>query len=790
MKPKIHPGLLVGGSALLVLAALAAVWLARLPSPEGLKLSDLSSSTIGITSPVDGGILFLNDPVSVDVEAATKKQVDHFELWVDGILASPVTGEARPSEMFLYSISFPWLGAATGEHILIVRAIGSGWTLDSNAVRVTIIDPDLAFTGRRMLPGAGETLNSLAAAFGLPPMLLALANPQIAGLGDPLSPGEPVLIPDLPAPMQGESPQDPPPGMGADFTPDPAPGSPGRLGTWFDLNLRAKPATPPAAPTLFRWKEGCDLRLYVLDNSSDELGFFVYRLNPGSSSFTRIATLGAHNGAEFFVFTDAGLYGAFDYYVSAFNAAGESASNFSHVVFLDPACRSSDPAVMMVNAIVMKPTQAADKAYCYFSLQEGFWSRFPEDPNAFVLPTENGFDLGRMLRGTALPPQSQLSVECWGWSGGSLLPLGSASGLVSSTPGVVPLGGEGQPLDLVISISKIDWGGFVPVFSPALLNLQVVRITPPYALERTVSLETCANHFSIGDTLTSRKACAEAIATGLNILVWHWDPICSGCKFSDYLPASAIGGFQIFEKNGDDPPHLAATTTTGPWQDVVFLPQGAPTPDMARVYYARAYSGPYVSPRSNLHTWKDLGEGLVSTFAYATVKTEEVKDISGTCSFPDELPSSGIYGDFTVIGYQHLYKPTCGYSDRNYRAHLSFDMGAAKGHVIYNASLVYNQLSGFSTKPGQSCAKSFLTVTGIGSDGTPATTLLKDLPLLGISGATNVVPVTSLVDGWSRGLKPNFGLLMVGRNESLPKTENDSCWTRYGGFMLSMIYFK
>ncbi len=788
MKKNLRIGWIIGGSLLVVMAAFVAVWWARLPAAAE-QLNVFFASSMSIDSPADGGILFLADPFSIDVNAATKKPVNHFELWVDGVQASSTISEPGASEMFMYSFGIFWLPDKTGEHTLIVRAVGSGWTMDSNAVRVNVVDLAAAMSGSQYFPGAGETLGSVAANFGLPPMLLAVANPQIPGLADPLSPNHPVLIPDLPVPVD-QNPQDPPPGMYEGPTPDPAPPAVSRLRTWFDLNIAIRQPVPPAAPTLFRWKEGCDVRWYVRDNSDNELGFFVYRLNPGSSSFIRVRAFGAHSGAEFFSFLETGLYGAFDYYVSAYNATGETPSNISHVFISYPACGSSDPTAMMVARVTLKPAQVVDKAYCYYSLQEGSWSRYPLDPNAFVYPTDHGFDLSRMLENMVLSPGSPISVECWGWSGGALLPLGTASGQVAATPGDSPLGGGGQPFDLDIKISSIDWSGFAPVMPAGLGDLSIVKIAPPYNLARTVTLETCANHFIYGYTVASRTACADAITAKMNILVWDWDPTCSGCTAGDYLPPSAITGYKIYESDGSYPPHLVATTTTGPWQTVFFLPQSYPAPDTPRRYFVRAYSGPYSSPNSNVHTWSDLGDGILSLTVYPTISTDEVKDEEVKCIFPDDLPSFGLPSFQTVVGYQHLYSSGCGYSAHYYRGRLAFDLGGAKGHLIYNSFLTYIQDYGVSSVPGQSCAASMFTVTSSGSSGSLGTSLLQVLPAMGTPGLGFSINITGTVDGWARGLKPNLGLLMVGRNETLPKTENDSCWTRYRDFMLKVLYFK
>jgi hypothetical protein len=56
------------------------------------------------------------------------------------------------------------------------------------------------------MPTPGDTLDSVADKFGLPPLLLLAANPQVPSLTDPLPPDNPVIIPDLPPNSNGEPP--------------------------------------------------------------------------------------------------------------------------------------------------------------------------------------------------------------------------------------------------------------------------------------------------------------------------------------------------------------------------------------------------------------------------------------------------------------------------------------------------------------------------------------------------------------------------------------------------------
>jgi hypothetical protein len=86
----------------------------------------------------------------------------------------------------------------------------------------------------------------------------------------------------------------------------------------------------PAAPTLDGGSNQCDGILVAQDHSTNELGFFLYRLDPGQQAFSRIATLDGKTGKAAFSYHDPGLAsGKYLYYLAAFNAQGESASKSS-----------------------------------------------------------------------------------------------------------------------------------------------------------------------------------------------------------------------------------------------------------------------------------------------------------------------------------------------------------------------------------------------------------------------------------------------------------------------------
>jgi hypothetical protein len=124
--------------------------------------------------------------------------------------------------------------------------------------------------------------------------------------------------------------------------------------------------------------------LYFTDQSGDEAGFQVYRANPGSTDFKKIAALDASKTTgTTFSFTDPGRYGRSFYYVTAFNGAGESQSTPAQATIFDQNCTQPDQVGLAVRAPTITTAQPLERAFCYASLgNNGPWSRMPPNPES------------------------------------------------------------------------------------------------------------------------------------------------------------------------------------------------------------------------------------------------------------------------------------------------------------------------------------------------------------------------------------------------------------------------
>jgi hypothetical protein len=578
--------------------------------------------------------------------------------------------------------------------------------------------------------------------------------------------------------------------QGGDSTPPSPPIN--KVALWLDLNVvspKSIKESLPAAPTLFRFKEGCDVTLYIRDNSSNELGFFLYRLNPGATIFTRIATFGPHAGDKFIEYLDKGLYGKYQYYVAAFNILGESTAAFTNVDFSDSGCLKPENTAYKFSQINLSLDVPAEKLYCYYSAQEGEWSRVPEDPNAFIYPTSNGYDLTRALSDLVIFPQRRLKLDCWSWQGGSLVYLGAFDGGLDSsgTDTVMNLKGDLGAISAVLKKFQ-----FAPDFGKLTnLDFDIKKLPAPYDLRGTNLIDVCHRHFP-GISLTERADCAEAIKDGSTILVWEWDPICpeGGCE-------AKIDGFKVYGLDSTGSSYLVATIPER-WQNVSILPWFS----LGDRYYVRSYLGDHLSKRSNIYTvtglpegWKSIGPLKPSTYTNKDVTTSKFRSTPCEKTFPGEDLSSFASPSWPVemeVGFTHnSFSTGClETSDHIYRGRIFYDLSAEKGYVAeaqFGFSVVATKVNG-ADDTKTSCALTLNLITAMSGD---EVTSFK--PYLGMPKFVKLtdglyLDVTTAVKEWVASPSTNLGFLLTGQ-ESGFSTADQSCMSRIQINFLDLNYF-
>jgi hypothetical protein len=393
---------------------------------------------VSLSRPATGETYPRWSPIPVTATSQTSEAVRALELWVDGSLEASVVPDSSLTR-------WEWVAAEAGAHTLLARAVTeSGATAFSN--KVTIFVSEEAAQMTRLLRAAeGDTVESLAAAASVSPEDLVTLNPGLVA-GQPIAPETPVKVPHASG-LEGVQLAPPPPapevqpGTTLPAQPYVVPGFFTNLGALFGTN------TPPAAPSIGATAQGCTAQLVILDQADNEDGYRIYRLDSSTPVFAAVAEVAAGDGTLPLLHTDFDLSGAVNYYVTAFNSAGESApSNLAGVNITSSACQSAfweaaggfgqpDPGGPGGGGgggnatnfdVLIPPTY--DQVYFYLSLNDGPWSRVPRFENEFLTPANGFFSLDALLEGAVTPPAAgtlKVNVDAWGWSGGMLAYIGA-----------------------------------------------------------------------------------------------------------------------------------------------------------------------------------------------------------------------------------------------------------------------------------------------------------------------------------------------------------------------------
>jgi hypothetical protein len=120
--------------------------------------------------------------------------------------------------------------------------------------------------------------------------------------------------------------------------------------------------------------------------------------------------------------------------VASYNLAGEEPSNPVTVDLNGLACEASQPSGLRLDNGILSLPQQMDNIYLYLSVNGGDWQRIPAVPDWFLVPENNQLDLNPFIDQLGeLPPNSTLSMEVWGWSGGELFLVGVLTKTLSRT---------------------------------------------------------------------------------------------------------------------------------------------------------------------------------------------------------------------------------------------------------------------------------------------------------------------------------------------------------------------
>jgi hypothetical protein len=745
--------------SLLLLGALATVavvlLITQIPEISQQLPPDATPLLVNLTAPLDGSTLLLNTPVAVYAEAVGEKPVAAFELWVDGMLVqvesvTPGTGQTP------FSASWAWTPTETGEHMLFARATDAdGRVVNSNVVWV-------------QAPALEE--------YPLP-----VSEPVPAGEDEGSSPPPPAPLPDpsvLPPEMQPEPGQPPvsaPPSSGWPDSVQPAPVTPpNKFRLWW-AGQAGGAAAPPQPPEIGIGVDGCDVWLYVTDRADDEEGFFVYRLDPGSGAFKRIATLDRYDGSGPFAYVDQGLYGKFAYYVASFNTAGESPSQVTQLVEVTaPQCvLLENSGLQWVGGKITTP-EPVNKVYCYMSFDKGPWTRVPPGANTFIYPTGGEFEVSEYINLlTTPPPQTDVSLalECWGWRGDTLIELGRIEQTIGPSQFNNPVVISGANFSLVghIATQVLDGTG-----GPA----PSAYIAPPQFLRATTNPAECKQlGQNLGSTLLE-LLCQGAIDAGDMILSWNWWPTIGcwpggACKYD----VEDIDGYRIYVHTLGQQPTLVRSVTN-PQQKVVGIPPQPTTMLAPPCFTVRAFKGYLESEDSNCVQ-------PIATQAKVTLDGQD--DIWEAFFSKDGGPYFDYWGD-KVFGGREGVRVGFYHDDSDskcramfWRGVIHFDLAAVKGPVT--GATLSAEFAGRTCKwDGCGLAQTVNCGTFLMADG--ADFAGPDVPL------TAGVDVTAPVRAAQARGDTVVGFCLRGWDETMaPRCDDNVCYVEYNrDFRLDVSY--
>lgn len=439
--------------------------------------------------------------------------------------------------------------------------------------------------------------------------------------------------------------------------------------------------------------------------------------------------------------------------------------------------------------------QPIDKGYCYYSFGGGYWSRFPAGPQTFAYPLSGQLDLSATFSSLAIPPAGgTLAMQCWGWSGATLISLGS--GKTTLTPAASPIVRlQGDDFTLEATLKTIP--GDFETMGPKTV------ISPPQNLASTSKLDGCTKHLPPDDIFFGPViACPDAVKNGDIILIWDWSSPLFPVDDPTTIYATKVDGFHLYQVLGPGKSALVGNISLRD-KTVKILPKSMLAAGPV-TFFVRAYLGVLESANSNLYTLGSTSAGVATVVIAPRVadyggsyKKNESWGLS-TCSvgLPAIIGSSALVGSDIAVGYEH-FEPddSClNYYWEYSRARLVFDLGAVKGPVS-SAKLSYRE--NVSSSPGRSCAYRLDTVTTTDS-GVDLRALAHDpymlLPSKGFAGDELSVDATGAVRDWTTGT-PNAGFLLLGIDESLPPEDyegftSQTCWSGYSNISLTVTYFK
>lgn len=358
---------------------------------------------VSLTEPPDGESYPISAGLSVRAEAISDGSIARMELWADGELYETYT--APESDLGLLVHYWDWSPRTLGTHTLVARAYNDqNQTAFSNAIHIKGVEDPGYFVMVKV--EEGDTILSIAQRYNITVDDILRDNPSLEGMTS-LAVGTELII-HIGAPAAAHVPS-----AGAKVLM--------QLSQWT-ANRGLSPQDAPTPPTLGVSGQGCEATFSIQDTSDNEQGFNIYRLDPGAMSFSKLISLPANDGSETPSYQDSNLFGLYSYYVAAFDADGEVASNLVSLNIIDSNCAGEPTTVNDLGFL----TVGVEDYYLYVSINAGGWQRFPADDFVYLKKSQ-GLDFGAVAQSLApnFVGDISMSGEVWGMVNGAATLLGT-----------------------------------------------------------------------------------------------------------------------------------------------------------------------------------------------------------------------------------------------------------------------------------------------------------------------------------------------------------------------------
>lgn len=390
-------------------------------------------------------------PITVLASAAPPHPLRRVEIWHNGTLLESFA-VAQPDPAAPLFIPYDFLLPAEGVHTLLARAENDQGLIGQSQPLVVVGTPADEAAYHAVTVEEESALEDIAAQYESDADTLNALNPAA---GETVAPGSVLLVPAAPHAAPAAAPPAATPS--APMVALPAAGNAlqpaGSLLKPLLTLLAARPPQPPA--NLLAEAKNCQIILQWEDLADNESGYEVW-MTAANTPQTLLAVLQAASGGVVRYEFAAPAPGKLTFWVRAVNAVGAQPSNLT-AVEAAAQCPSSSTGYLEVDIVSLNAGGAAERVYCYISLEEAAEVRLPAADGNFVAVSNGQGNLQPWQHTFAVPlPQDgalDMGGECWGWAGAALSKLGDFSAHLDSqtwdgTPRALQSGGVGLQVSL------------------------------------------------------------------------------------------------------------------------------------------------------------------------------------------------------------------------------------------------------------------------------------------------------------------------------------------------------